>query len=346
MNPVGSGTDSDISRNDQFPEFLSKPSVPLQNRINTRIDQVEVESLQVAIRQATCGGKLFRPLLCHWFGTGIGASSGVVEPVCCLTEWLHSAFLIQDDIQDGDQWRRDQPALWKSHGIATAINAADWLLAEVYREISQVAVSDLQRSRLLEAVQDVHRRTVLGQQFDFIGRADPAFDLPRYQQAVQLKTGRYLALGLVVSAIVGGLEEDSIESLWRVGDQLGPAFQIQDDLLDLTDSKGRGGEVGNDIREGKPSILYAHALESQDVGTEDRSQLIEIMRKSRGETSDGDVEWVISLFEKCGSVEFAREQADARALEGVDLFRETPGVSPLLSDQFSVIARFAVERKR
>ncbi|MEC9475886.1 MAG: polyprenyl synthetase family protein [Planctomycetota bacterium] len=346
MSSVEPDNEPEIALDGEFPAFLESASPRLQQRISDRIDQVQLESLQSALRHATSGGKRFRPLLCSWFGQGLGAAVEVVEAVSCLTEWLHSAFLIQDDIQDGDQWRRDRPTLWKSHGIETALNAADWLLAEVYGEVSRVEISDQQRSRLLDAVQDVHRRTVLGQQFDLIGRGDPTFDLDRYQQAVQAKTGRYLALGLVASAIVAALEQESVDSLWDVGDQLGPAFQIQDDLLDLSRSKGRGGEVGNDIREGKPSILYAHALEVGELSDGDRDQLIQVMNKSRSETTTQDVDWVITLFQQCGSVEFAREQASTRAQEGIRLFGDTPGVTRELCDQFASIARFAAERNK
>ena len=346
MNTSGPGTDPEITVDGQFPDFLRHPEKRIQELISVRLDQLTASSLQSAIRQATCGGKRFRPLLCYWFGTALGAAPKVVEPVACLTEWLHSAFLIQDDIQDGDQWRRDRPTLWKSHGVATALNAANWLLAEVYGEISDLEVTESHRARLLASVQDVHRRTVLGQQFDLDGRADPRFDLSRYERAVQAKTGRYLALGLVASAIVAGLKQESIDSLWKVGDQLGPAFQIQDDLLDLTQGKGRGGEVGNDIREGKPSILYAHALEAGQLKDADCNKLIEVMGKPRSETSQQDVEWAIDLFGKCGSMDFARQQARSRAQEGIRLFGETPGVLPDICEQFACIARFAVERNR
>ncbi|MGE4618408.1 MAG: polyprenyl synthetase family protein, partial [Planctomycetota bacterium] len=196
------------------------------------------------------------------------------------------------------------------------------------------------------SVQDVHRRTVVGQQFDLDGRADPDFNLNLYEQAVQAKTGRYLALGMVGSAIVAGLDESSVELLWQVGDQLGPAFQIQDDLLDMTRSKGRGGELGNDIREGKPSILYAHALESGGLSSADRNELVSVLGKDRSQTSDEEVAWVIDLFQRCGSIDFAHDQARNRAEKGVRLFRQITGVPEIVSEQFENIARYAVERDR
>lgn len=346
MNQAGSGADRDSSPAGEFPRFLQQPEDRLQQLIRGRIESLSPPSLGNAVEDATSGGKRLRPLLALWFGSVLQATPKAVEPIACLTEWLHSAFLILDDIQDGDHWRRDRPALWKSHGVATALNAADWLLATVYEEVGRVEVDEDRRALLLRSVQDVHRRTVVGQQFDLDGRADPNFNLSRYEQAVQAKTGRYLALGMVAVAIVAGFEQDTIDSLWRVGDQLGPAFQIQDDLLDLTTSKGRAGEIGNDIREGKPSILYAHALEAGDLSDENCDRLVAVMAKERSETSEQEVNWVIDLFDRCGSIEFARHQARSRAQEGVRLFGETAGVSNEACHQFESFARFAVERNR
>jgi geranylgeranyl pyrophosphate synthase len=89
---------------------------------------------------------------------------------------------------------------------------------------------------------------------------------------------------------------------------MGPAFQIRDDLIDLTEGKGRGGVKGADIREGKASILYAHAL-SHSMPAE-QEQLLEIMRLPREDVDDEDVAWVMGLYERCGSMALARETAD------------------------------------
>jgi geranylgeranyl pyrophosphate synthase len=329
-----------------LPVALAEQEDRLDRAISLRLASVTPVSLQRAVEESTRGGKRLRPRMALWFGDCWGVEKGAAEGVACLTEWLHSSFLIQDDIQDGDEWRRDQPTLWKSQGVATALNAADWLLSSVYLEVGQISVPDAIRSKLLTAVQDVHRRTVIGQQLDLDARADPDFSLERYEQAVQWKTGRYLALGMVAIAILAKFHDTSMDLLWKVGDQLGPAFQIQDDLLDMTRSKGRGGQIGNDIREGKPSILFAHALERGDLSPSDRSSLIEVMGKPRHQTSDEDVEQVIEMCRTCGAIDFAREQARCRAEGAVQLFRQIPEITPDVQASFDQLARFAVERNR
>ena len=314
--------------------------------MEARLVDLEPASLQLAVRDATSGGKKLRPHIALWFADALAVETSVADSVACLTEWLHSAFLIHDDIQDGDEWRRDQPTLWKQHGVSTALNSADWLLSRVYQEVASMGLPGATGGRLLAAVTDVHQRTVMGQQFDLDGRADPHFNLERYEEAVQSKTGRYLALGMVAIAIVADLDERVTDTLWRVGDELGPAFQIQDDLLDMTHHKGRGGQLGNDVKEGKPSILYAHALDRGELSDGDRTRLVEVMGTEREKTTDADVNWVIELCKRCGAIDFARQQAQSRARSGIELFASIHEIDGSLHQQFEEIARFAVERDR
>ena len=329
-----------------LPKSLSCWKTPLEETVSRRLANIDPNSLGEAIRCACQGGKRIRPLISLWFGAANGVDRDHSLGVACLTEWLHNAFLIHDDIQDGDAWRRDEPTLWRSHGTATALNAADWLLSAVYSEISQLSVEDTVRSRLLLAVSDVHRRTVEGQQLDLGGRADSRFQLSDYERLVKSKTGRYLALGMVCAAILAGFNDDRVNLLWRVGDQLGPAFQIQDDLLDLTPEKGRGGEFGNDIREGKPSILFAHSIQSGILNQEECERLVEIMALPRDETSASEVEECIGLFDKAGSIDFAREEAKSRSLTGLKLFASIPGVSSELLQEFEMICNYMTDRSR
>ncbi|MBC8260471.1 MAG: polyprenyl synthetase family protein [Planctomycetia bacterium] len=335
-----------VSQHTEMPAVLGKWSQVLDERVQGRLGTIEPESLKLALIEANSGGKRVRPLLSLWFGSCLGVEMERLLPVACLTEWLHSAFLIHDDIQDGDIWRRDRPTLWKSHGIPTALNAADWLLSAVYREISSISLDPSSRIRILEAVSDVHRRTVVGQQFDLSGRADPSFSLQRYEELVRSKTGRYLALGMVCVAIVKGLDDGVVDTLWNVGDQLGPAFQIQDDLLDLTKGKGRGGEMGNDIREGKPSILFAHSLQSSAMTDADKSRLVSIMDRSREETSTTDIQECIEIFDKCGSIEFAKAEARSRSAQGLGIFSDIDELSPVIKAEFESICEYLTERNR
>lgn len=121
---------------------------------------------------------------------------------------------------------------------------------------------------------------------------------------------------------------------------MGPAFQIQDDLLDLTQGKGRGGAIGCDIREGKPTLFLAHVL-GQAPRQEGIDRLLAILAKPREETEEEEIQWVIDFYETCGALQFARDKAKALALKAQSLFQALPLTN---HDVFEMICRFVVER--
>jgi len=334
-------------------EAKGSASLPVPLRRHRQLLDARVEELAASVGDGPLGdgiasalsggGKRLRPLLGMWLGHHLGVEERASLPICLSVELLHNAFLIHDDIQDGDRWRRDRPTLWVSHGLPMALNVADWLLARTYSGLASPGIPDSCRHQLLEAFTTTHAITVEGQALDIAWRADPRFDLDRYDQIIRAKTGRYLALGLVGVALAGASNAGMIDALWQVGDLIGPAFQIQDDLLDLTVGKGRGGEVGCDIREGKPSILVAHALTRSSLSAGESSRLIEVLAKPREETQDLEVAWVITLFERVGSLDFARKEASQRIQAGIDCFMAATGLPA--AGEFVDIARFVIERE-
>jgi len=103
-----------------------------------------------------------------------------------------------------------------------------------------------------------------------------------------------------------------INKMIEFGKFIGPAFQITDDVLDLTEGKGRG-EIGRDIKEGKRSILVIHCLSK--CTKDEKKKIIEILNKSPEKTSSADVAFAKKLFEKYKSIEYARSRAESFAAQ-------------------------------
>ena len=253
------------------------------------------------------GGKRIRPALCLATCEALGGRVEEALDFALAVELLHNMLLVHDDLQDEDRVRRDRPTVWVKYGQANAVNVGDYLLGLAYNAILRPATPAETRLALVDAFTFAYQKTVEGQDLDLNSRADPAFTVERYERTVVLKTGYYLALGMVGGAIVAGAGKAVIDRFWEFGKFAGPAFQVQDDILDLTAGKGRGGALGCDIREGKASILYAHAL--AHAGADERRRLIEIMRAERERTSAADVEWVTDLYRRRGALDFARAYA-------------------------------------
>ena len=254
------------------------------------------------------GGKRLRPALCLLTCEALGGAADDALDYAAAVELLHNMFLVHDDVEDGDTVRRDQPTMWVKYGIAHAVNAGDYLFALAEAAVLRTPGDDALRARLLEVFNAATLRTVEGQALDIECRASVDWSVERYRELVTLKTGYYLALGMVGGALIAGADNEAVEHLWRFGRTAGPAFQIRDDVLDLTPGKGRGGMIGSDIREGKASVLYAHALQHAEDG--DRATLVDIMSRDRDDTTDADVQWVVDLYESTGAVGFARKEAE------------------------------------
>ena len=285
------------------------------------------------------GGKRIRPALCLLCCEELGGDPDKAVCFAASVEILHNMLLIHDDLEDGDSVRRDAPTVWAKFGMANAVNLGDYMLGRAYTAILRSPVDDRTLVRLVAAFTDACERTCRGQAIDMNARGRDPFTVEQYMEMVTLKTGHYLALGMVGGAIIAGLDDEGVEQIYRLGGSIGPAFQVRDDVIDLTVGKGRGGAVGNDIREGKPSILYAHALSK--AGAKDRKRLVEIVRKDRRDTSDEDVQWVISLYHRLGSLELAQAKAQELVAAALETIERIPVEN---KDFFRRVARFAAER--
>ena len=246
-------------------------------------------------------------------------------------------------MRTGDRVRRDRETLWARLGVPNAINVSDFLIAKAYGIILKSPLEPETRLELLKVFSDTYQRTVEGQALDINLRGDEEFTLEKYYQIVQLKTAYYLTFNLVGGALAAGLKEDSVECLWELGRWLGPAFQIRDDIIDLTEGKGRGGEVGCDIREGKPSIFFAFALDRRRGTPEERRRLVEIIRRSREETTPLDVAWAIEYYRKIGALEFAQGEA-RRLIDGAFAVIDRIPMEDAHRDLFREISRFMIDR--
>jgi geranylgeranyl pyrophosphate synthase len=286
------------------------------------------------------GGKRLRPILCLISCDALGGDIQSALDFAAATELLHNMLLIHDDIEDGDEFRRDRPTVWVRYGIPHAINAGDYLLGAAYAAVLRTPGPVTLKARLVDIFNDTYLRTVEGQALDIATRAAKTFSLDQYRRMVEMKTGYYLALGMVGGAVIAGADDDTIARLWKFGRCAGPAFQIRDDVLDLTAAKGRGGKVGSDIEEGKASILYAHALEH--TAPPDAERLRRIMLAPRHSTTPEDVGWVIDLYHRSGAMEFAGRYSEDLIREAQEQVR----FLPLKKDErLTDLVQYLIERE-
>lgn len=285
------------------------------------------------------GGKRMRPALCLIVCEALGGSPDEAVPFAAAVEILHNMFLMHDDIEDGDTMRRDKPTVWVKFGTANAINAGDYLLGRAYRSILESSLPQEKKLRLLDIFTLTYEKTVEGQALDINWRGSTNFTIEDYLRTVELKTAYYLTCGMVGGAVVAGVSDSVIDKIWELGKSMGPAFQIRDDLIDLTHGKGRGGVIGSDIKEGKPSFLYAYTLSK--AGAADKERLIEIMLKPRETTSTRVVDEVIRLYKKYDAINYSQSFAERLVEKAFKTIEEIPVENKAT---FRELAQFVAER--
>ncbi|MCB2154449.1 polyprenyl synthetase family protein [bacterium] len=300
-------------------------------------------SMGLDIPDRAARGKRLRPVLCLLTAESLGAAAEEALAFACGIELMHNFALVHDDIEDGDEVRRDRPSTHLKYGLAHGVNIGDYLFCKVWSVLlDEPRWSDATRLELMRLMSSTLDHTHIGQSLDISARdRGENFRMEEYYRLVREKTAYYLAAPMVGGAIVAGADAEIRDALSRFGHALGPMFQITDDLLDLTKGKGRGGLLGSDIKEGKRSFLVADVASRADAA--DRTRLFEILDKSREDTTSDDVAWVIELFERCGTLDVARARCKELLEEGIAALESVP--QPL-RDQLTAVARQVSTRQR
>ena len=278
------------------------------------------------------GGKAIRPSLCLATCGAFGGELDECLPSAVAIELLHNAFLVHDDIEDESELRRGEPTLHATHGVALALNAGDALalLAGAPLRDNRERIGSRMAAKVADEFERMARHTVEGQAMELGWRRDATTGLgpDDYLDLILRKTCWYTTIHpMRVGALIGSWERADLDPLVRFGFYLGAAFQIQDDLLNLVGDPARyGKEPCGDLYEGKRTLMLIHLLSV--AGARERRWLDSVLARPRAERTAADVEQLLELLRRHGSIEFAREFAKgiASAAEGAfeDAFAAVP----------------------
>lgn len=206
------------------------------------------------------GGKRMRPALllmaCDMFG---GDVKKALPPALAI-EVFHNFTLVHDDIMDNAPLRRGKATVHEKWNPNTGILSGDVMLVEAYKLMMQVDDSILRR--VLEIFSTTAVGVCEGQQFDMNFEQQSEVQIDDYINMIRLKTAVLLGGALNIGALIGGASNEDANLLYTFGEQLGIAFQLQDDILDVYgDPEKFGKQVGGDIISNKKTFLLIKALE-------------------------------------------------------------------------------------
>ncbi|HET7442301.1 MAG TPA: polyprenyl synthetase family protein [Terriglobales bacterium] len=246
------------------------------------------------------GGKRIRPALLLLSSKLFDYRGRGAVRLGAVVEIIHTATLVHDDIIDEAQTRRGRPAANTQWGNSRCVLAGDWL----YMQAFKIAVQE-RNFRVLDVLIELTQQMVEGEllQMEKLGRL---INLEEHFDLIYRKTACLFSVCMRLGGILGGASSEQESALAQYGRSLGMAFQIVDDVLDLTASESvLGKPVASDLREGKVTMSVIHALERCTAAERDQIEAVLRDRAFNGVTHTQ----ILGILSRYGSLDAAHEKA-------------------------------------
>ena len=265
------------------------------------------------------GGKRLRPALVLLSAGLCGYRGPSAVRLAAVVEIIHTATLVHDDIIDGADVRRGRPSTNSRWGNHMSVLAGDWL----YMQSFQIALRE-RNFRILDLLINLTQLMVEGEliQLEKLGRIDIGDE--EHLDLVYRKTACLFAACMQLGAMIAGQNAERETNLAEFGRNIGMAFQLVDDLLDLTaDESTLGKPVGSDLREGKVTLPIIYALKK--CRAEERRKVVTVLAERAFHTvSQREIVELVGRYDTPAAVkERARSYTD-RALDCLDVFPDSP----------------------
>jgi len=253
------------------------------------------------------GGKRWRPALALLACEAVGGKRSDAIPYCIIPELVHNGTIMVDDVEDNSVLRRGKPSTHILYGVDVAVNAGNAMYYIPLVLLFGPGLSDKKKLEIYNLYAKYMLRLSFGQAFDiYWHRGKGVVSEKKYLQMCVFKTGSLAAFSAGLGGILGNGSKKQVEGLIKFAESVGGAFQIQDDILNIKpESLEWGKEIGDDIKEGKRTLMVVHALSV--LSKSDKAKLLKIINSN--EKSESDVVHAIKLLEKSGSIDYARDYA-------------------------------------
>ncbi len=262
-------------------------------------------------------GKGLRPALCIATARALGGSARDAQPAAAGIEMLHNAFLVHDDIEDGSDFRRGVPTLHQRAGVPIAVNTGDAMNALAMRLLrrSGERLGPAAALRILDEVDHMLVESLEGQatELGWMRDNDLTVGADDYLRLVLKKTAWYSFIHpMRIGALVANPHDADLGRFDRFGYLLGLAFQITDDVLNLTGKVERyGKEIDGDLWEGKRTLVLTHAL--QHANGADHAWIARFLARPRERRLPREVLQLHDMLSRNGSIAWAQQAASAFA---------------------------------
>ena len=216
-------------------------------------------------------------------------------------ELIHTFTLAHDDIMDEDTMRRGERAVHEAFDLSTAILAGDTLFAKGFERMADTGAAPERQLAAIRRLAATCTRICEGQEYDVEFEFAEEVLPEEYMRMIELKTAVLYGAAAAVPAVLLGAADETVEALYQYGVESGTAFQIHDDVLDLTvPSADLGKQRGSDLLEGKRTLISLHA----------RQQGVDVDALVGPDPTDAEIDAAVDRLREVGSIDFARGRAE------------------------------------
>ena len=258
---------------------------------------------QVTAHLVEAGGKRLRPMLTLASAAMFGYTGDHHIRLAATVEFIHTATLLHDDVVDESQQRRGRPTanlLWDNQ---SSVLVGDYLFARAFQMMVETG-----SLRVLDILSNAAATIAEGEVLQLASAHNLATSEETYLQIVRGKTAALFSAATEVGGVIADRSDAEVQALFDYGDALGVAFQMADDLLDYQgDSGATGKNVGDDFRERKMTLPLIKAIAAAD----DEEHAFWKRTIEKGQQAESDLDQVLALFAKHGTLEATRAEAFA-----------------------------------
>jgi len=286
------------------------------------------------------GGKRLRPVLLLLFSRGLGYGGRPAHAaahhvlLAAVVEFIHTATLLHDDVVDESALRRGRQTANAAFGNAASVLVGDFLYSRAFQMMVEV-----DRMRIMQILADATNTIAEGEVLQLMNCNDPDVDEARYLQVIRYKTARLFEAAAQIGAVLNDAPPEVEAAAAEFGRRVGTAFQLIDDVLDYSGvTADIGKNVGDDLREGKPTLPLIHVMRHGDPAER------EMVRSAieRGHTEQFDA--IMTAIRSTGALDYARSRAREEAEAGLAALAVLPESEH--RDTLRAIAEHSLDRDR
>ncbi|MDY0272521.1 MAG: octaprenyl diphosphate synthase [Advenella sp.] len=281
----------------------------IRQRLNSEVVMIRTVGEYII----NAGGKRMRPAMVLMIANALGYKGADHHLMAAIIEFIHTSTLLHDDVVDESDLRRGRSTANAVFGNAASVLVGDYLYSRSFE-----MMVDLDSMRIMQIVSNATTIIAEGEVLQLLNVHDPDVSVERYLQVVRYKTAKLFEAAAQTGAVIAGATPEQEQAAADYGRYVGTAFQLIDDVLDYSgDAEALGKNVGDDLREGKPTLPLIRVMQ---VGTPEQRDLI----YKAIETGEADFTEVARAIQATDALEYTRKIAQEEAERALNVLAPFP----------------------